>query len=121
MTTGAIIHVEFPTRNARESSAFYAKLFGWQIQHDVALNYTMWSAPDGSGGGFTNLSESVQPGDVLVYVQSEDIEADLKRAEALGGQIVQQKSEIPETGWFGVFKDPTGNSVALYTSMRPPG
>jgi predicted enzyme related to lactoylglutathione lyase len=27
--------------------------------------------------------------------------------------------EIPATGWFGMFKDPTGNAIALYTSMNP--
>jgi len=27
------------------------------------------------------------------------------------------KTEIPQTGWFGIFSDPTGNKVALFTSM----
>ncbi len=27
----------------------------------------------------------------------------------------------PQTGWFGVFTDPTGNRVALYTSMPHQG
>jgi len=33
--------------------------------------------------------------------------------------VVFPKSEIPETGWYGMFKDPTGNIIALYTSMNP--
>jgi predicted enzyme related to lactoylglutathione lyase len=28
------------------------------------------------------------------------------------------KTEIPHVGWWGVFSDPTGNRIALYTSMR---
>jgi len=43
----------------------------------------------------------------------------LKLAESLGGKIVLPKSEIPNTGWFGIFEDPTGNQIALYTSMNP--
>jgi predicted enzyme related to lactoylglutathione lyase len=39
--------------------------------------------------------------------------------EELGGSIVTPKTDIPGTGWFGVFKDPTGNTLALYTSMNP--
>jgi predicted enzyme related to lactoylglutathione lyase len=121
MSTGSVIHIEIPTRNGKESVEFYEKLFGWQTIHDEALNYTMWNAKDGPGGGFTTLSESVKPGDVLIYVDSEDIEADLKKVESLGGKIVQGKSEIPDAGWFGVFKDPTGNTIALYTSMDRSG
>jgi len=39
--------------------------------------------------------------------------------EKLGGKVLHPKAEIPGTGWFGVFKDPTGNVLALYTSMNP--
>jgi hypothetical protein len=56
---------------------------------------------------------------VLIYVNSDDIQADLKQAEALGAKIIQEKMEIPQTGWFGIFQDPTGNKIALYTSMNP--
>jgi predicted enzyme related to lactoylglutathione lyase len=56
---------------------------------------------------------------VLVYVDSDDIEADLKKAKSLGATVVEEKQEIPGQGWFGVFKDPTGNMVALYTALNP--
>lgn len=55
----------------------------------------------------------------MIYVDSADIDADLKKAEELGGKIIMPKSEIPETGWFGIFEDLTGNHIALYTSMNP--
>jgi predicted enzyme related to lactoylglutathione lyase len=28
--------------------------------------------------------------------------------------------EIPETGWFALFTDPTGNQIGLYTPMERP-
>jgi len=55
----------------------------------------------------------------IFNLNSEDIEADLKNAESLGASVVFPKSEIPGTGWYGMFKDPTGNIIALYTSMNP--
>ena len=55
----------------------------------------------------------------MIYVNSEDIEADLKKAASLGATIVREKSEIPTIGWWGIFQDPTGNNIALYTSMNP--
>jgi predicted enzyme related to lactoylglutathione lyase len=42
-----------------------------------------------------------------------------KKAKSLGGTIVREKTEIPGIGWFGIFKDPTGNNLAVYTSVNP--
>jgi len=119
MTKRNIVHIEIPAHNGKESGEFYEKLFGWHFVHDEQMNYTMWDPHDGPGGGFSQVDENTKPGDVLIYVNSDDIEADLKKAESLGGTIVYPKSEIPNTGWFGIFKDPTGNTIALYTSMNP--
>mgnify|MGYP006159671681 CR=1 FL=1 len=58
-------------------------------------------------------------GQVIVYIHSDDIEADLKKVEQLGGKVVHPKSEIPQTGWYAFFQDPTGNVLGLYTSMNP--
>lgn len=114
-----IVHIEIPTRNGKESGEFYEKLFGWHITREEKFDYTMWDAHDGPGGGFTPLGDDARVGEVLIYVASEDIEADLKKAESLGGAILRKKDEIPGIGWFGIFKDPTGNAIALYTSMNP--
>ena len=119
MTKRNIVHIEIPTTNGKASGEFYEKLFGWHIVHDEQMDYTMWDPHEGPGGGFSQVDENVKPGDIYIYVNSDDIEADLKKAESLGGKIVFPKSEIPNTGWYGMFKDPTGNIIALYTSMNP--
>jgi uncharacterized protein len=119
MTKRNIVHVEIPTKNGKESGEFYEKLFGWHIEHDEQMDYTMWDPHEGPGGGFSQVDENTKPGDVLIYVNSEDIEADLKQAASLGATIVMEKSEIPTIGWWGIFQDPTGNNIALYTSMNP--
>lgn len=119
MTKRNIVHIEIPTKNAKASAEFYEKLFGWHIERDEEMDYTMFDPHEGPGGGFSNVGENTQPGEVLIYVGSDDIEADLKQAEALGGTTIMEKSEIPNTGWFGMFKDPTGNTIGLYTSMNP--
>ena len=119
MTKRNIVHIEIPTKNSKESADFYQELFDWHIEHVEEMNYTMWDPHEGPGGGFNQVDENIKPGDVMIYVNSEDIEADLKRAAELGGTIVQGKMEIPNTGWWGVFQDPTGNNIALYTSMNP--
>jgi len=120
MSKRNVVHVEIPAANVQAAGKFYQELLGWKIQHDAQLNYSMWEAVDGSGGGFPQVSAESPAGQVLVYIDSDDIEADLKKVEKLGGTVLQPKMEIPGIGWFGVFKDPTGNTLALYTSMNPP-
>ena len=118
MSKRNIVHIEIPTKSGKESAEFYEKLFGWHITRDEELDYTMFDPHEGPGGGFSPLGESVDVGDILIYVSSDDIEADLKKAKELGGSVLMEKSEIPNTGWFGLFKDPTGNTIGLYTSMN---
>ena len=119
MSKRNVVHVEIPAANVEAAGKFYADLFGWKMQHVPEFNYTMWEDGSGYGGGFNKVDHENPVGQVLVYIDSGDIEADLKKAVKLGGAIVREKSEIPGTGWFGLFKDPTGNVLALYTSINP--
>lgn len=114
-----VVHIEIPAADLQEAGKFYQELFGWEVEHIPEMNYATWSSGPGEGGGFNPLSHDVKPNEVMIYVNSEDIEADLKKAASLGASVIQEKMEIPNVGWFGVFKDLTGNSIALYTSMNP--
>jgi len=55
---------------------------------------------------------------VLGYIDIEDIDGTFQQITAQGGKVLQPKTEIPGYGWFGIFADPTGNQVGLYT-RRP--
>ncbi len=116
MSKRNIVHVEIPAVNTEFAGKFYADLFGWKIQPMPEMNYVMWEAGDGDEyGGFPQVSEENPAGQVLVYIASDDIDADLKKVVELGGRVLRQKTEIPGMGWYGVFQDPTGNVLALYT------
>jgi predicted enzyme related to lactoylglutathione lyase len=119
MSKRNVVHVEIPASDVQAAGTFYQELLGWKITHDQTLNYAMWEAADGTGGGFPQVSAESPAGQVLVYIHSDDIDADLRKVEQLGGTVVHPKMEIPNTGWFGLFKDPTGNVLGLYTSMNP--
>jgi predicted enzyme related to lactoylglutathione lyase len=119
MSKRNIVHMELPAADVKGASTFYEELFGWKMEHAAEFDYTMWEDGSGYGGGFNKVSEETPAGQVIVYIHSDDIDADLKRVEALGGTVVTPKTEIPGTGWFGQFRDPTGNLLALYTSRNP--
>lgn len=115
MSGHAIVHVEIPANNQEEAGKFYESLFGWKIQPAPEMNYTMFAAEGGPGGGFPQVGEMAQAGQVLVYVSTDDIDATLAKVESLGGKTVLPKHEIPTVGWFGIFTDLTGNKIALFT------
>ena len=117
MSKHPIVHVEFSTHDRETTGKFYADLFGWKIEQMPEMNYATFEAEGGPGGGFNPVSEENPAGTVVVYVGTDDIDASLAKAESLGGKTLVPKSEIPNYGWFGLFRDPTGNMVGLYTAM----
>ena len=126
MAAHPIVHIEIPANDTKGLAKFYADMFGWELQHDSNFDYWMFRADGGPGGGFVTTGDTdpsghmeYKPDSLLVYVDSDDIDADLAKVESLGGKVVMPETEIPHTGWFGIFTDPTGNRVALFTSMMP--
>jgi predicted enzyme related to lactoylglutathione lyase len=120
MTKRNIVHIEIPAVTLEAAGKFYQDLFGWKITPMPEMNYSTWEPAEPPGGGFTTVGEDAKVGELLIHVNSDDIDADLRKARLLGGTIVREKTEIPGVGWWGVFKDPTGNKLALFTSARPP-
>jgi predicted enzyme related to lactoylglutathione lyase len=51
---------------------------------------------------------------VVVYVQVDDLEAYLKKAESLGAKRLVEPTEIPGMGAWAQFTDPDGNAIGLY-------
>ncbi len=112
----AIVHWELPSANGEATRKFYADLFGWEFQFSEFPEY--WGFTTGSvGGGLAPLGEDVKPGDVMLYIESDDIEADLRKIEAAGGKTLAPCMEIPTVGWFATFSDPTGNRLALFKPL----
>ena len=125
MSQHPIVHIEIPANDTAAASKFYADLFGWKIQTDPTFDYHMFEAEGGPGGGFVSTTGTTdggtmtyKPDSLLVYVSTDDIDASLAKVASLGGKTLVPKTEIPQTGWFAVFADPTGNRVALYTSIQ---
>lgn len=120
MSQHTIVHVEIPSTDPARSSKFYGDLFDWKLQVDPTFNYHMYQPESGPGGAFVQAGASTggyKVGEVLIYISTDDINATLARAEALGGKTLEPKTEIPGTGWYAIFADPSGNRIALFTNL----
>ena len=120
MAAQPIVHIEIVSKDPRASGNFYKEVFGWKIDIDENFDYVQFSADPGIGGAFpqADAAQNMKPGDVVLYIGVDNIEATLARIEECGGKTLMPKTEIPGIGWFAIFNDSTGNRMALYTSMR---
>ncbi|HEV7216325.1 MAG TPA: VOC family protein [Chloroflexota bacterium] len=121
MATQPIVHIDIPATDPKAAGVFYADVFGWQVQTPPGMDdYPMFTADGGPGGGFPRAGQTVDQltntvGEPLVYLASQDINSDLQRVQAHGGQTVLPKTAIAEYGWYAIFRDPSGNKIGLYT------
>jgi uncharacterized protein len=109
-----ILHVEFQVQDREAAEKFLGELFGWEFTHHSAQNYSTFDPGNGVTGGINVLEDALgDPGTVLIYVESEDVSADLRKAESLGAEVLVPRTLVPGMGWLGMFVDPAGNRVAL--------
>jgi predicted enzyme related to lactoylglutathione lyase len=111
-----ICHMDIPTRDFEKAKKFYGELFNWEFTEMKEWDYMLFKAPDGVGGGFDKSYEiSSKPG-VLFYVEVDDIDGIIKKAQGLGGKSVREKTQIsPDYGYMAVIGDLEGNQLGLWS------
>ncbi len=116
MSNHPIVHVELATTDREASGKFYSELFGWNVQQIPEMQYAMFQAEGGPGGGFATVDgQTTNAGDVKIYVNTDDIDATLAKANELGATTLVGKTEIPGQGHFAFFRDPSGTPVGLFS------
>lgn len=95
---------------------FYTQLFDWKLTDmDEAPYSTLDDGGEGIRGGVGAAPEG-HPGHVTFYVQVDEIEAALAKAESLGGKRGMGPMDIPG-GQIALFTDPEGHEIGLMTQM----
>jgi predicted enzyme related to lactoylglutathione lyase len=99
--------------DAGKLRTFYSGLFGWGFRANDPIQYGVVNTGDGRGipGGIGQAYPGTRPW-VTFYVETPDITASLKQAEALGGKVVLPRTTMPGVT-LGVFEDPEGHVVGL--------
>jgi hypothetical protein len=111
-----VIHFEVVGPDASSLQQYYRELFGWKIDTDNPIGYGMVSAEDrGIGGGVANNPDGVAR--VTFYVETDDLQASLDKAEQLGGTTVVPPTDVPGGPSIALFSDPGGNVVGLVKGM----
>jgi predicted enzyme related to lactoylglutathione lyase len=114
-----IVYAELHTTQPAASRDFYAKLFGWEMKHHEALDYTEVGTGEGPGAGLMGLApqDGGRPAWVT-YVGVQDVGAAAARAVELGAVVRVGRTEVPNMGWFAWLDDPAGARFALWQDAK---
>jgi predicted enzyme related to lactoylglutathione lyase len=124
-----VVHFEIPVDDTARAKEFYGSIFDWDLDDSdmgggmiyttagtVATDENMRPKEPGAinGGIMKRTSDTPTP---VITIQVDSIDEALKKIEAGGGSTVQPRTEIPNMGAFGYFKDSEGNTMGLWETF----
>ena len=103
---------ELITKDTEKAGAFYAELFGWELQPQSAgpMPYTMFARDGKPVGGMVEPTPEMGeiPDYWSVYFAVSDCDDFVTRAESQGAQVFAPPFEVPGIGRMAVLGDPQG-------------
>ena len=109
----AVCWTELATRDMARAEAFYTGLFGWNMSEHHASppgGYRIFGNGDGMLGGLLQMTEEwgEMPSHWSIYIQVEDVDATVEKAQALGGKLCFPAFDAPGVGRIARIDDPAG-------------
>lgn len=114
-----VVHWELWSKEPEKASAFYANVFGWDIQHIPALNYHMvqTGGVGGINGGIMKPQDGEWPGNMAFYVQVDDLDAYAAKVKSAGGKMLVEKMDVPGVGQLSLFEDTDKRVLGMFKPM----
>lgn len=106
-----VVHWEIEARDPSVLGPFYRALFNW----DVGDGPIQW-IPAGIGGPEPGPAGHIRQGEtsrVTLYVQVRDLTESLARTAELGGTVLSQPFQLPDSPTMAAVADPEGNALML--------
>jgi predicted enzyme related to lactoylglutathione lyase len=112
-----VVHFEIIGKDGDKTKQFFADLFGWSITSDNPMNYGLVDPGEnaegrGIAGGIAGAMAGTD-GHVTVYVEVDDVEAALTKAESLGGTRLFGPETIMGGLTLGLFAEPEGKTIGV--------
>ena len=111
-----VIHWEILSKDPKKARDFFSQLFDWYVDVMEEFNYGIVDAhaEGGINGGIGGHQDEAYK--VTFYVQVDDLQEALDKAEKLGGKTVTPPTEIPGMVTLAHFSDLDGNVIGLIKS-----
>ncbi len=119
MAKGEITHIEFPADDTERAKRFYTAVAGWEFgEQDGFPGYYMFRNGEQSGGAVGKRGE-MAPKQLRIYITVDSLEEACAAAQANGGTVVEQPTDIGGgMGRFAVVRDTEGSEVGLWQTTE---
>ena len=107
-----VVWFEVTGKDTGALKGFYGDLFDWKLTDMEEMPYTTVETDEGAIGGGLGTDPAGGNGHVTFYVEVDDLEGALAKAEELGGSKLTDPIDIPD-GRIAHFADPEGHMVGL--------
>ena len=125
-----VVHFEIPVDDRARAKEFYSSVFDWDVEDQdmgdgavyttagtVATDERMTPKEAGAiNGGLMDRTKDLPAPVITIGVDA--IDDSLKKVEASGGTTITPRTPIPNMGAFAYFRDPEGNVMGLWETMR---
>jgi hypothetical protein len=112
---GTFSWADLTTTDVDAARRFYTELHGWEYRDIPPPGGTVYAMATKDGRDVAALSESQeQPPHWNNYVTVESVDDAARRAEELGGTIVQPPFDVMTAGRMAVVQDPTGAMLCVW-------
>jgi hypothetical protein len=120
---GRFVWHELMTGDPAAAQRFYSAVVGWSTQPMEGMpDYTLFTANDVPIGGVMQLTPEAAamgaPPSWTGYVEVEDADATIDRAQKLGGSVIVGPHSIDSVGRFAIMRDPQGAVFAILASPK---
>lgn len=116
---GAFSWNELITSDVNAAKAFYGELFGWEMHDEQTpeMTYTIAKTGDNEVGGIMAIPAETEDSMPMwgPYITVDNVDEQIKQAEALGGRTLVEPRDIPDLGRFAVISDPQGAMLTIIT------
>ena len=114
-----VVHFEIGAKNPQQSQEFFGKLFDWHIDTNNPMDYGFVDTHSDGNGISGGIGDQQGHAGVTFYVEVEDLQAYLDKAEGLGGKTIMPPMDIPGVVSMALFSDPEGNTIGLVKNTTP--
>ncbi len=110
-----VCYFELMVGDTAKSQAFYGSVFDWKFsEYDNMPGYIAIDTGKEPMGGMMKKPEHVPANALSIYFLVDNIDETLGKVKEAGGQVLVDRTEIPNIGWWALFMDIDQIPVMIY-------
>ena len=109
--------VDLSSSDPAASRAFYAKLFGWDVEVSADPQYGGYALAKIGGRDVAGIGPTQSPGAPtawMLYIGTPDAESLATEVRAAGGSVIAPPFDVGDQGRMAVFQDPAGAFISAW-------